>query len=155
MNKINYEQVGYVKYDTYFSDEYIQKLNDTIDKLLVDIQINDDVFDEDNTGKIKQIQYLHKKDDIFNDMLDKLKPIICELLGHDDYYILNTQLFEKHPGISKPTRAHQDNAYFKQSPPTPLTIWIALDDIDESNVIVLDDTVKFPYCTTPSIERII
>jgi len=55
------------------------------------------------------------------------------LIGHDKFTVLNMQLFEKHPKISKPTRSHQDNAYFKLTPTTALTIWIALDDIDEEN----------------------
>jgi len=133
MNKENYDKIGYAKYNNFLSNEYIELLNDTIDKLLVNIIVDENVFDENNTGKIKQIQYLHKRDEIFNGLIDKIKPIIYELLGHENYSILNMQLFEKHPYISKPTRAHQDNAYFKQSPPTPLTIWIALDDIDEEN----------------------
>lgn len=133
MNKKIYDEIGYVKYNNYLTEEYIQNINDTIDKLLKDIVINEDVFEENNSGKIKQIQYLHKKDNIFNDLIEKIKPIAYELLGNKDYKILNVQLFEKHPHISKPTRAHQDNAYFKQTPSTPLTIWIALDDIDENN----------------------
>lgn len=131
--KIIFENIGYIKFNNYLSDEYIEELNKRIDLLLNDIKIDEDVFDEDNTGKIKQIQYLHKKDDIFNDLINKIKPIANEILGINEYNILNTQLFEKHPQISKPTRAHQDNAYFKQYPPTPITIWIALDDIDETN----------------------
>lgn len=133
MNKENYLAIGYVKYSSYLTNEYIEQLNMIIDKLLLNIKIDEDVFDEDNTGKIKQIQYLHKRDNIFNDLLEKVKPIIYELIGSYEYKVLNTQLFEKHPHISKPTRSHQDNAYFKQTPSTPFTIWIALDDIDESN----------------------
>ena len=101
--------------------------------MLDSIQISPDVFDENNTGKIKQIQYLHKKNIVFEKLLELIKPIGNELLGNDSWTVLNVQLFEKHPQISKPTRAHQDNAYFQQTPPTPLTIWIGLDSIDESN----------------------
>ena len=43
------------------------------------------------------------------------------------------QLFEKHPDISKPTRSHQDNGYFKVTPAIALTFWISLDRIDEDN----------------------
>lgn len=132
-DKYNYEINGFVKLYNYLSDKYIEKINGIIDEMIKHIKIDDDVFDEDKTGKIKQIQYLHKKNDIFIDLIDKMKPIIYKLLGHYDYHILNTQLFEKHPNISKPTRAHQDNAYLKQIPSTPLTIWIPLDDIDEKN----------------------
>jgi len=133
MSKTDYEVVGYTKFESYLDVGFIDEVNKIIDNMLVDIEINDGVFDEDNTGKIKQIQYLHNKNDIFIKLLDKIKPAIEHLLDGKKYNILNVQLFEKHPQISKPTRAHQDNAYYKQTPATPLTIWIALDDIDEEN----------------------
>jgi phytanoyl-CoA hydroxylase len=128
-----YNTIGYTKYPKFLQQDFVNLLNKTIDEMVENIEINDDVFDEDNTGKIKQIQFLHKKHDVFVELLNKMEPIINELLGGLTYNILNVQLFEKHPEISKPTRAHQDNAYFKQTPATPLTIWIALDDIDEMN----------------------
>lgn len=42
-------------------------------------------------------------------------------------------MFEKHPNISKETRAHQENAYFKVNPALSLIFWLSLDDIDEKN----------------------
>jgi len=128
---INYTNDGYTKYNSFFSEELIDNVNDIIDGL--NLPVGDTVFDEDGTGKIKQIQYLYKYNNIFVDMIDSIKPIVTELLGTDKYSVLNMQLFEKHPLISKPTRAHQDNAYFKMTPATPLTCWISLDDIDEEN----------------------
>lgn len=91
------------------------------------------MFDESGTGKIKQIQFLHKLDDTFNIVAEKLRKIAEKLTGSNNLKLLNMQLFEKHSHISKPTRAHQDNAYFKVSPSTALTFWIALDDMDEDN----------------------
>ena len=131
--KNEYDNLGYTKYKNYIADSFIIKINDTIDEMLKTIIINDEVFDEDKTGKIKQIQFLHKRHEIFIELLELVKPIIDELLDNKKYNILNMQLFEKHPLVSKPTRSHQDNAYFKQTPAIPLTIWIALDDIDENN----------------------
>lgn len=127
----DYENNGYCKYDFFFSREYIDTINTVIDSL--DLTIGNTVFDENNTGKIKQIQYLHTYDNIFNEIIDSLRPIVEKLLHTKSYKILNMQLFEKHPLISKPTRAHQDNAYFKMMPSTPLTVWISLDDINEDN----------------------
>ena len=43
------------------------------------------------------------------------------------------QYFNKVPSRSLPTPAHQDNFYFKLSPPNCLTVWMALDPIDGSN----------------------
>lgn len=43
------------------------------------------------------------------------------------------QYFNKVPGRSLHTPAHQDNFYFKLDPPSCLTIWMALDHIDPGN----------------------
>lgn len=130
-----YNNQGYVHLKKYFDDELIQAYNDAIDRILRDQNAtnNGEMFDESKTGKIKQIQYLHRKDYIFQELVERLTPIAQELTGAKDFKILNVQLFEKHPGISKPTRSHQDNAYFKMTPATPLTVWIPLDNIDGEN----------------------
>jgi phytanoyl-CoA hydroxylase len=133
MSQLEYEDLGYTKYASYLTKERVAKLNEVVDKLEATLPISDEVFDESKTGKIKQIQYLHNKDKIFQELLEDLKIIGKDLIGHENFTVLNMQLFEKHPDISKPTRSHQDNAYFQLTPTTALTIWIALDDIDEEN----------------------
>ena len=60
-------------------------------------------------------------------------PVAKTFTKHEEFDILNMQMFEKHPKISKATRSHQDNAYFKVTPADAITIWLALDDIDENN----------------------
>ncbi len=129
----NYHEKGFVIYKGVVGADLLKRLNAEIDRLESTLKIGPDVFDEDKTGKIKQIQYLHHKGEVCNELLKFLMPIADDLLGTNKYTILNMQLFEKHPEISKPTRSHQDNAYFKLTPTTPLTIWVALDDIDEEN----------------------
>src|SRR5262245_59711846 len=41
--------------------------------------------------------------------------------------------FNKPPGTQSPTPPHQDNYYFCLKPPSFLTIWMALDPVDEEN----------------------
>jgi phytanoyl-CoA hydroxylase len=41
--------------------------------------------------------------------------------------------FNKPPGTQSPTPPHQDNYYFCLKPPSVLTIWMALDPVDEEN----------------------
>jgi len=132
-DKENYDKVGYEIYKNHINKDKIKLMNDVIDYLEKTLTVSDSVFDENGTGKIKQIQYLHTRNTIFADLVEELRPLAEYLIGESNLEVLNMQLFEKHPGISKPTRAHQDNAYFKMYPTTPLTIWIALDDIDEEN----------------------
>src|SRR5688500_13619747 len=111
MQKQTYDKVGYVVYRNHINKDKIREMNDIIDHL--DLEIGETVFDESGTGKIKQIQYLHKRHPLFANIIEELRPIAAELIGESNLNVLNMQLFEKHPKISKPTRAHQDNAYFK------------------------------------------
>ncbi|MBM3279719.1 MAG: phytanoyl-CoA dioxygenase family protein [Candidatus Handelsmanbacteria bacterium] len=39
--------------------------------------------------------------------------------------------FNKPPGVEHPTPPHQDNYYFCLSPPRVVTLWLALDQVDE------------------------
>lgn len=89
-------------------------MNLIIDNLST-LKESDTVFYEDGL-KIKQIQYLYNYHPFFNVILERLKPLAQKLSGEKDLTVLNMQLFEKHPTISKPTRSHQDNAYFKKTP---------------------------------------
>ncbi len=41
--------------------------------------------------------------------------------------------FNKPPGTEAPTPPHQDNYYFNLKPPNVLTVWVALEPVDEEN----------------------
>jgi phytanoyl-CoA hydroxylase len=45
----------------------------------------------------------------------------------------NMQYFNKPPGTSKPTPPHQDGYYFMLDPCSAVTMWLALDDVDQQN----------------------
>ena len=45
----------------------------------------------------------------------------------------NMQYFNKPPGVGKATPAHQDGFYFMLQPCEALTLWLALDEVDEAN----------------------
>jgi phytanoyl-CoA hydroxylase len=46
---------------------------------------------------------------------------------------LGPEWFNKSPGSESPTPPHQDNYYFNLTPPNVITIWLALDIVDDSN----------------------
>ena len=41
--------------------------------------------------------------------------------------------FNKPPGTTRPTPPHQDNYYFNLQPPNTVSLWLALDSVDEEN----------------------
>jgi phytanoyl-CoA hydroxylase len=55
-----------------------------------------------------------------------------ELLG-ESATCQGSEWFNKPPGTDHPTPPHQDNYYFCLQPPQVLTMWLALDSVDEEN----------------------
>jgi phytanoyl-CoA hydroxylase len=131
LSENEYNENGYVVFKNFLDLDYVKNINDIIDELSEKLTPSDTVFFEQD--KIKQIQYLNNYHKQFEDLVNIFMPIAQELTGTKDLRVHNVQLFEKHAQISKPTRAHQDNAYFRVDPANAITFWIALDDIDEEN----------------------
>lgn len=90
--------------------------------------------DKNDTATLKQIQKLNEHDDWFARMIDsgKLRALAEQLLG-TAVIAQNLQYFSKPPGHSRPTPAHQDGFYFMLTPCEAITMWLALDDINEDN----------------------
>lgn len=61
-------------------------------------------------------------------------PIVIDVLGPDVCYT-HQQFITKHPDEKQRTEIpwHQDNGFGRLEPPRDLTVWITLDDCDESN----------------------
>lgn len=71
----------------------------------------------------------------------KWMSLAAELLGHpvcpavrDEYSDWGWQaFFDVPPGAADPTPPHQDNYYYRWNPSDTLSLWVALDAVDESN----------------------
>ena len=64
------------------------------------------------------------------------RPAIRALAGplvHGDPVLCGVETFNKPGRIGSGVPYHQDNAYFCQTPPDMLTIWIAIDAVTEAN----------------------
>lgn len=138
MLKTLYQLDGVVRMAKFFDAATISECNRIIDEMQAKFEQerargveNPNVFFDQT--KVKQIQYLHKLDPLFQTVVERLRPLAITLSGEKDLYVLNVQLFEKHPKISKPTRWHQDQAYFKVKPANAITFWISLDVIGPTN----------------------
>ena len=58
---------------------------------------------------------------------------LARALAGEDVRAEPPEWFNKPPGTQSPTPPHQDNYYFNLKPPNVLTIWMALDGVDEEN----------------------
>lgn len=132
MSITEFKAWGYTKYAKFFDKDYVDSVNSLLDKISAEVKPSETVFFEEGL-KPKQIQYLMNYDKLFEDMIEKIRPLAQELTGEKELDVLNMTMIEKHPQISKPTRSHQDNAYFKVTPPIAITFWISLDYINDEN----------------------
>ncbi len=90
--------------------------------------------DKEDDSTLKQLQHLHQYDPFFFEMMfgsrfEKLAAILLD----DDVEGKNMQYFNKPPKIGKPTPAHQDGYYFMLEPNEAVTMWMALEKVDEEN----------------------
>ena len=96
----------------------------------------DQVFyeEKDKPESLKQIQYLFKHDSYFHSVMvgSKFEQLAAQLL-QQPVRPVNMQYFNKPPGYGKATPAHQDGAYFMLEPNEAVTMWLALDHVDEEN----------------------
>ena len=93
------------------------------------------VFFEDKAdpNSLKQIQRLQEYSTFFGELMDgKPRELAEELLG-ESVVRKNLQYFNKPSGFGKVTPPHQDAYYFMIEPCRALTMWLALDEVDEGN----------------------
>ena len=90
--------------------------------------------DVNRPESIKQIPRLAAHDTYFDDLLrsDRLVQL-AELLLEDQAKPMNLQWFDKVPQLGKPTPPHQDGFYFMIEPNEAVTMWLALDEVDDAN----------------------
>lgn len=109
-----------------------------VDRFIVEVVPGlppDQVFYEDKNDPttLKQLQRMHEHDPWFNAFFNGAPRQLAEELLGTQVKGQNLQFFNKPPGAGKPTPPHQDGFYFKLKPPEALTMWMALDDVDEEN----------------------
>jgi len=90
--------------------------------------------DKDDPDTLKQIQQLFAHAPYFEKMFfgSRFEQLAATLLA-GPVEGKNMQYFNKPPRIGKPTPPHQDGYYFMLEPCEALTMWLALDDVDEEN----------------------
>jgi phytanoyl-CoA hydroxylase len=89
--------------------------------------------DKSRPATLKQLQHMGC-DAYFRDYTKHSKwlALAHALLG-EPVTAQEPEWFDKPPGTASPTPPHQDNYYFNLRPPNVVTIWLALDDVDEGN----------------------
>ena len=133
-----FERDGFVTLSSFYSEDELLAIEDAVECFIaerVPALSPEHVFFEDksNPSSLKQIQRLHEHESFFDRLMnDKPKILAQELLG-EPVVGKNIQYFNKPPGLGKATPPHQDGYYFMIEPCQALTMWLALDEVDEGN----------------------
>ena len=135
----NYKTEGFVVLRQFIKAPEFGELHDNVARFIRDVVPSlprEHVFYEDknDTSTLKQIQQMGVYDPYFRDWMES-GPFfeLAQDLLNGGVVAKNMQYFNKPPSIGKPTPPHQDGWYFMIEPCAALTMWFALDDVDEEN----------------------
>lgn len=130
---------GFVYLPDFLSPEEVAQVNQQLTQLIRDkvpAMPPEHAFYEDklDVSTLKQIQTLYTHDPYFDAMMfgSRFEALAVRLLG-TGVVGKNMQYFNKPPRIGQPTPAHQDGYYFMLEPNEAVTMWLALEPVDEEN----------------------
>jgi phytanoyl-CoA hydroxylase len=133
------ETEGFVFLPNFLNGEALTELNAHVDRFIRHIVPTlqpEQVFCEDksNPETLKQIQNMNAHDLWFHDLFTNSRfQELAEVLLKGPVVPKNMQYFNKPPGVGQPTPPHQDGYYFMLNPCEAITMWFALDVVDEEN----------------------
>jgi phytanoyl-CoA hydroxylase len=130
---------GYVILRAFQSAAEMNELATNIERFVRDVVPTmpaDHVYFEDKNRPetLKQIQALHAHDAYFSGLFAGSRfERLAEFLLGGRVIGKNLQYFNKPSSVGKATPPHQDGYYFKLDPCEAVTMWLALDPVDEEN----------------------
>ncbi|MBI1310439.1 phytanoyl-CoA dioxygenase family protein [bacterium] len=134
-----FAEQGIVALRRFLVEETLAELASNVERLIQDVvptMSADDAFYEDKSDRttLKQLQRIEQYDSWFGDLPERvgLRRLAETLLG-GPVIPKGVEFFCKPPGVGRPTPAHQDGYYFRLDPCEALTMWLALDEIDDEN----------------------
>lgn len=130
---------GFVALPQFVIGEELTELLAHVDRFISDIVPQlppEQVFyeDKDNPATLKQIQQMGDHDPWFHQLFTSGRfREVAEFLLDGPVVPKNMQYFNKPPRVGQPTPPHQDGYYFMLDPCEAVTMWFALEDVDEAN----------------------
>ena len=130
---------GFVIVPNFLPPDEFADLNDNLDRYIREIvpTLSDaDAFYQvsGRVETLKQLQHMGSFDSFFADYIEHPRWLSCaEALLGERAYAKEPEWFNKPPASAHATPPHQDNYYFCLLPPNVLTMWLALDRVDEEN----------------------
>jgi phytanoyl-CoA hydroxylase len=136
--KQRYDRDGFVIIRQFLTPAELSELTGHLDRYIRDVvptlpETHAFYQDRDRPETLKQMQHM-QSDPFFSEYTRhrKWSGLAEELVG-ETAVCESPEWFNKPPGIEHPTPPHQDNYYFNLTPPHVVTIWLALDVVDDEN----------------------
>lgn len=134
-----FDEDGFVVIRGFLNAEELAELTAQIDRYILEVvpKLNStEVFYEDKNRPetLKQLPRMNEQAAYFDQEVarGKFKQLAEGLLGEGARENA-VQYFNKPPRMGQPTPPHQDGHYWKIEPCDGLTMWLALDQVDEEN----------------------
>lgn len=130
---------GFVFLSNFLTKDELTELMAQVERFITEIVPQlppEHVFYEDksNSETLKQIQHMGDHDPWFHALFTNSRfRELAEILLDGQVVPKNMQYFNKPPGVGQPTPPHQDGYYFMLNPCEAVTMWLALDVVDEEN----------------------
>ena len=129
---------GFVAIPSFFNAAELGEIEINLDRFIREViptLAPTEVFyeDKDRLDSLKQIQRMHDHDSFFGHLCHGKPKRLAEELLAEAVVGKNLQYFNKPPVLGQATPPHQDGFYFMLEPCLALTMWIALDVVDEIN----------------------
>ena len=136
--KPDFDRDGFVVVRQFLPPDELAEVTENLDRYITEVvpSLPDkDAFyqDRQRPETLKQLQHMGC-DQYFSDFRSnpRFASLAHALLG-EPANAQEPEWFNKPPGVEHPTPPHQDNYYFCLKPPSVVTIWVALDPVDEGN----------------------
>lgn len=137
--KTSFDRDGYVIVRDFVDAGEVEQITLEIDRFIADVVPRSgetlafyEVLEQPET--IMRLQKMHEHDEFFRELIhsDRFVGLAAELLD-DEVVVKHLEWFNKPPRVGSVTPPHQDGFYFLLEPNEAITLWLALDDVDEGN----------------------
>jgi phytanoyl-CoA hydroxylase len=135
----SFQEQGYVVLRQFFDASKVIEINQRIERyiatILPDLPKEEAFYEDlDDASTLMRLQGMEDKDSYFGELYEHpdLLALARTFMG-DGFVPQTAQWFTKPPRVGSETPPHQDGFYFKLEPNEAVTLWLALDRVDQEN----------------------
>ncbi len=134
----NYEHDGFVLVQPLLAPELLADLCREVDRYIREVVplLPDTAafyLDRSRPETLKQLQHMTGDAFFRAYAANPLWHDLARTLVGEEVECMEPEWFNKPPASGSPTPPHQDNYYFNLAPPQVVTVWLALDPVDDEN----------------------